>query len=168
MAWKEIGAKELTNNAFTMIGSDWMLVTAEADGKANTMTASWGGMGVMWGKDVAFVVLRPQRYTKEFVDATDRLSLTFFDASHRKTLSYLGSVSGRDEDKLKRSGLTLAHDGAVPYFEEANTVLLCRKLYAQEFQPGCFLDPALIQQWYPDQDFHTLYIVEVEKVLVAE
>ena len=65
---KVIKPEELNKNVFSMIGKEWLLVTAEKEGKVNTMTASWGGLGVMWGKDVAFIVLRPQRYTKEFVD----------------------------------------------------------------------------------------------------
>lgn len=122
MSFKEIKPEELQKNPFQMIGKEWLLVTAEKDGKANTMTASWGGVGVMWGRNVAFIVIRPQRYTKEFIDASDKLSLSVLDEEYRKTLSYLGSVSGRDEDKIGKSGLTVAHTDDVPYFAEANTV----------------------------------------------
>lgn len=86
-----------------MIGKEWLLITAEKDGKANTMTASWGGVGVLWGKNVATLYIRPQRYTKEFVDASDTLSLSVLDESFRKTLNYLGTVSGRDENKIEKS-----------------------------------------------------------------
>lgn len=168
MSFKEIKPEELQKNPFTMIGKEWLLVTAEKNGKANTMTASWGGMGVMWGKNTAFIVLRPQRYTKEFVDCTETFSLSILDESFRKTYSYLGSVSGRDEDKIAKSGLTITHEGATPYFEEAGAVLVCRKLYAQEYQPECFLDAATEQKWYPGKDYHTMYIAEIEKVLVKE
>ena len=166
MNFKEIKPEELQKNAFTMIGKEWLLVTAEKEGKVNSMTASWGGVGVMWGKNVAFVVIRPQRFTKEFIDGSDTFSLSVLDDSYRKTLSYMGSVSGRDEDKIEKSGLTVAHDGNAPYFSEANTVLICRKLYAQEYKPECFLDPTPEQKWYPDKDYHTMYIAEIEKVLV--
>ncbi|MDD7678444.1 MAG: flavin reductase family protein, partial [Anaerovibrio sp.] len=67
MSFKEIAPEELQENAFKVIGKDWLLVTGTAEGKSNAMTASWGGMGVMWGKPVAFLVIRPQRYTKEFI-----------------------------------------------------------------------------------------------------
>ncbi|MCI9516841.1 MAG: flavin reductase family protein [Lachnospiraceae bacterium] len=168
MNFKEMKPEELQKNPFTMIGKEWLLVTAEKDGKANTMTASWGGMGVMWGKNTAFIVLRPQRYTKEFIDSTETFSLSVLDESFRKTYGYLGSVSGRDEDKIAKSGLTIIHEGATPYFEEASTVLICRKLYAQEYQPECFLDVSAEQKWYPDKDYHTMYIAEIEKVLIKE
>lgn len=165
MKFQEITPSELTKNPFTMIGKEWLLVTAGDETKANTMTASWGGLGVMWGKDVAFIVIRPQRYTKEFIDGSDHLSLSVLDESYRKTLSYLGTVSGRDEDKIQKSGLTLAYGEAAPYFEEAGTVLICKKLYAQEYDPKCFTDTDLNKKWYPNQDYHTMYICEIEKIL---
>ena len=102
---KEIKPEELQKNPFQMIGKEWLLVTAEKEGKANTMTASWGGVGIMWGKPVAYVFIRPQRYTKEFIDAGDHFSLSVLGEDYRKTLNYFGTVSGRDEDKIAKSGL---------------------------------------------------------------
>lgn len=168
MSFKEIKATELQKNPFQMIGREWLLVTAKNGDKCNTMTASWGGVGIMWGKNVAYVFIRPQRYTKEFIDASSTFSLSVLDESCRKTLSYLGTVSGRDEDKIEKSGLTVAMDGDTPYFEEANTVMVCRKLYAQEYDPACFIDKSCDEKWYPQKDYHTMYIVEIEKVLVQE
>ena len=98
----EITPESLEKSPFQLIGKEWMLVTAEKDGIVNTMTASWGGLGVMWGKNVAYVVIRPQRYIKEFIDGSDTFSLTFFAPEFKKQLSYLGSVSGKDEDKIKK------------------------------------------------------------------
>lgn len=163
---KSIKPEELQKNTFSMIGKEWLLVTACKEGKVNTMTASWGGLGVMWGKNVAFIVLRPQRYTKEFVDAGETFSLSVLDESYRKTLSYLGTVSGRNEDKVAKSGLTVTEEDGTPYFEEANTVLVCRKLYAQPYDPSCFIDKNCDEKWYPEKDYHTMYIAEIEKVLV--
>lgn len=162
----EMQPEQFEKSPFQMIGKDWMLVTAEKDGHINAMTASWGGMGVMWGKDVAFVVIRPQRYTKEFVDQSDVFSLAFLGDAYRQTLNYFGTVSGRDEDKLHKSGLKIARMGQTPFIDEAETVLLCRKLYAQELRPECFLDRKLVDKWYPGEDFHTLYVSEIEHILV--
>ena len=86
---KEININELQFNPFTKIGKDWMLVTSTDGEKTNSMTASWGGLGVLWDKNVAFIVLRPQRYTKEFVDNNEKFSLCFFDENYKKVLSYL-------------------------------------------------------------------------------
>ncbi|MDE6896971.1 MAG: flavin reductase family protein [Lachnospiraceae bacterium] len=162
---REIRPEELQKNPFQMIGKEWLLVTAEKDGKVNTMTASWGGVGIMWNKPVAYVFLRPQRYTKEFVDQGETFSLSVLGEGYRETLRYFGSVSGREEDKITKSGLKVAHDGATPYFEEANTVMVCRKLYAQSYDPACFIDESLDEKNYPNKDYHVMYIAEIEKVL---
>lgn len=166
--FNEIAPELLEQSPFKLIGKDWMLITAEKDGKVNTMTASWGGVGVMWAKNVAYIVIRPQRYTKEFVDNSETFSLSFLDNSFKTTLSYLGTKSGRDEDKIKNSHLTVLHTDDIPYFEEANMAILCKKLYAQEFKPECFIAQELNEKWYPDSDYHTLYIAEIIKILVKE
>lgn len=163
--WKEIKPEELEKNTFQTIGKDWMLVTAGKAEKANTMTASWGGLGVMWAKNVAYVVIRPQRYTKKFIDQEKNFSLSFFDNSFRKTLNYLGTVSGKDEDKITKSGLTLLNENGTPYFAEANTVIFCRKLFAQEISEESFLDKELIEKWFAAKDYHTLYIAEITKII---
>lgn len=167
-AFNEIKAEQLSKNPFKMIGTDWMLVTAKKDDNINTMTASWGGVGVMWNKNVAFVVIRPQRYTKEFIDSSDTFSLSFFDGSYKKELSYLGKVSGRDEDKISKSNLTVSNDNNTPFFAEANTVLICKKLFAVPFEEQNFIDKSIIDKQYSDKDYHTLYIAEIDKVLVRE
>ena len=123
MAYKEISAEEFAYSPFKTIGKDWLLVTAQKDGRANAMTASWGGLGVMWGKNVAFIVIRPQRYTKEFIDGAEGFSLSVFGEERRKMMSYSGSVSGRDEDKLAKADLTPLQDAGRMYFAEAKITL---------------------------------------------
>ena len=164
----KVDPKTLGENVFSLIGDKWMLITAGSRERCNTMTASWGGLGVIWGAPAATCYIRPQRYTKEFVDAGETFSLSVLDEEYRKTLNYLGTVSGRDEDKIAKAGLTVEHEGATPYFGEANTVLVCRKLYAQNYDPACFIDKSCDEKCYPDKDYHTMYIAEVEKVLVRE
>ena len=166
--FKEIKPEELDKSPFQLIGKDWMLITAEKDNKTNTMTASWGGLGVLWGKNVAFIFIRPQRYTKEFVENSDTFSLTFFDKTFKKELGYLGSVSGKDEDKISKANLTIQHSDSTPYFDEANITIICKKLYAQDIKPECFISSDLDISMYPEKDYHTLYIAEVEKVLIKE
>lgn len=162
----EIKPEALDQNVFNLIGKEWMLITAEADGNVNTMTAAWGGFGVMWNKNVVYIVIRPSRFTKDFVDHAENFSLTFFKPTQRNILNYLGTVSGRDENKIQQSGLQLLHDEGIPYFKEAYMAILCKKLYAQVYQPECFVDQTLIEKLYPLNDFHTLYIAEITKVLL--
>lgn len=148
-----------------------MLVTAKnPEGKVNTMTASWGGFGVMWGKNVAVTVIRPQRYTKEFIDSSDTFTLSFYDDTFKKDLSYLGSVSGRDEDKISKTRLTPTDANGIPFFEEAKIVLICRKLFAQPMKPEGFVDAfkQLDDEWYPNKDYHVLYVAEIEQILVKQ
>lgn len=163
--WKEISPEEMTQNPFTLIGKDWGLVTAGTPEKLNTMTVSWGGVGIMWGKPVAFLFIRPQRYTKEFIDNGEALSLSFYDNDKREMLSFMGSKSGRDIDKIKEMGLTVQFAENVPYFEEANTVLCLKKLYAQEMKSEAFIDKESDTKWYPNSDYHTMYVCEIQKVL---
>lgn len=161
----EIQPDDFVVNPFKIIGGDWMLIAAEKEGRVNAMTAAWGGLGVMWGKNVVFAVIRPQRFTREFVDGSDTFSLSFFDPSFKDKLSYFGSVSGRDEDKIAKTGLTVRHANDAPYFGEAKNVVLCRKLYAQSYQSECFTDPKPDHTWYPQKDYHVQYIGEITGLL---
>ena len=160
----EIEKNKLPFDPF-VLKNKWMLISASKDGMVNTMTASWGGFGTMWTKEVAFVVIRPQRYTKEFVDASDSFSLSFFDDSHKKDLSYLGKVSGRNEDKLAKTSLTVLCENDTPYFKEAETVIIVKKLYVQPMDGQYLLEKEIGDRWYPEKDYHYLYIGEVTNIL---
>lgn len=168
---KEVNYKDLNINPFNLIGGEWMLVTAgnEQDG-CNTMTASWGGLGCLWGHNdpVATIYIRPSRYTKTFIDKEDRFTLCIMDKSFKKQMAYLGSVSGRDEDKIANVGLTPVYIDNTTYFAEAKLVLICKKLYAQELTENGFFYPETIEQSYPLRDYHTMYIGKIEKVLVRD
>ena len=161
----EIVAPEQIDRVFDRIGKDWMLISASDGERENTMTASWGCMGVLWNKPVAICFIRPQRYTYPIVEATDHLTLSFFDGAYRDALTYCGRNSGRDGDKFAGANLTCAHtEKGVPYPEEATLVLVCRKLYADDLKKSAFLDPALLSN-YANDDFHRVYICEIEQVL---
>ena len=159
--FQRIDPKNLKDNVFSLIGDQWMLVTAGTEEKCNTMTASWGGLGVLWGAPAVTCYIRPQRYTKEFLDREEYFTLTFFDEEYRKALSLCGSKSGRDVDKIKECGFTVrtAACGA-PYFEQARLVLVCRKRFVQEMDPDR-IPQDVKEKWYPQQDYHTMYIGEI-------
>ena len=165
---KEIPVSELNLNPYTKIHSDWMLVTAGDARGYNTMTASWGHLGSLWNAPTAICYVRPQRYTKEFIDREDRYTLCFFPQEYHKALSYLGSHSGRDEDKVAAVGLTPAFGDGFTYFQEAELVLVCRTLYQAPLKEEAFRDKAVMDAMYPEKDFHDLYIGVIEKVLVKE
>ena len=152
-------------NPFKLIGQQWAAITAEKDGKFNSMTAAWGGMGVLWNKNVATIYVRDSRYTKEFLDGGDKFSVTFFDDSFKPALKYLGAVSGRNEDKLAGARLHINKDLDVPFIDEGNFVLICRKMAAVPITADHFTDPTIDDNFYKDGDYHTMYIGEILDLL---
>ena len=165
---KKILAKELTDNTFKMIGSDWMLVTAGNKERSNTMTAAWGGLGFLWNRNVAFVYIRPNRYTFKFTEENERMSLTFFDDKFRDTLKYCGTKSGRDVDKIKECNLTLKFtDNRTPYFEEARVIIEGKKIYVDDIDPKNMLDKEL-KTLYPESQFHRVYTIEIENIWIKK
>lgn len=161
MSFKTIKCTELEDNTFKLIGSDWMLITAGSASSFNTMTASWGGLGVLWNKNVCYVFVRPTRHTYGFMERNDHFSLSFFDERHRNALNFCGTHSGRDVDKIAETGLTPAEDqSGTIYFSEARILLVCRKMYYQDINPANFIDPT-IDKNYPGKDYHRMYIGEI-------
>ncbi len=157
---------ELNFNVFDKINNQWMLLTAGDEEKSNTMTASWGGLGIMWNKKVATLYIRPQRCTKKFIDANDRMTISFLSDDLKAQKIKAGRVSGNDvEDKWAEIGLTPEMVDGVPAVAEAEMVFVCKKLYVQEMKPECILEEGLDEQNYPQKDYHYMYIVEIEKVI---
>lgn len=153
-------------NPFEKIGKEWMLITAGDKEKANTMTASWGGVGVLWGKNVVCIFVRDTRYTKEFIDRNETFSLTFLDKSYKSALKYLGAVSGRDEDKIAGARMHLDYyQDTTPYVDEGNLIFICRKMSATRMTQDQFLDPGIAGMWYADGNMHTMYVGEILEVL---
>ena len=163
---EQADVRTLEDNVFSLIGENWMLITAGTAERCNTMTASWGGLGVLWGKNVATCYVRPQRYTREFLERENYFTLSFFGPEYRRELSLCGSKSGRDVDKVKECNFTVRQTQCgAPYFDQARLVLVCRKLYWQDMDPAHFLDPGIDGKWYPDQDYHRIYIGEIVECL---
>ena len=170
---KKTDISRLANeDAFKLIGKEWMLVTAGTPEHFNTMTASWGGIGWLWNKPVAFVFIRPERYTHQFIEANERLTLSFLGAAHRDILNFCGSKSGRDCDKVKETGLIpeQTEHGCIG-FKQARLTLECRKLYKGNFKAEEFIDQEALERWYNDKpggSLHDVYIVEIENVYTGE
>lgn len=162
MSFQKVDINKIPFNPFEMIGNEWTLITAKKEGVVNTMTASWGTTGVFWGKNVIQVGIRPQRYTKEFVDAADVFTVSFFGGDYKKELGYFGSVSGRDEDKIARMNfhVTEVEEGA-PSFEEASLVLVCKPLMVSTLDPSTFVDAETDKQFYAAKDYHCMYMAEI-------
>ncbi|HBR02449.1 MAG TPA: flavin reductase [Ruminiclostridium sp.] len=166
--FKQIRPEEMTDNVFSLVGKDWMLITSGTPENYNMMTASWGGMGVLWKKNVCFVFVRPTRYTYEFMEKNDTFSLSFFTEDWRGALNLCGTKSGRDIDKAKETGLVpFAGSHRTTGFEQARMVIECKKLYFNDFDPKNFLDPA-IESNYAKKDYHRVYVGEILSVHVKK
>ena len=167
--FREISPSDLKDtgfNPYQKIDKEWFLVTAGDENGWNTMTASWGFAGIMWGKQTFTTVIRPQRYTKEFLDKADTFTISFFDESERKALSFCGSHSGRDCDKAAETGLVPVFTDGTAAFEQAKLVLVCEKAYVQQMTADSFIDKSLVDANYASGDFHYQYIGIIKKVYV--
>jgi len=161
-----INPNKIGENLIDLISNQWMLITSGTKENWNTMTASWGGMGYIWEKPTSMCVLRPQRYTTEFMNKNDFYTLTFFPETEKKKLQILGTKSGRNINKMQDSGLTPIYSDNYVYFEEAKITLICKKLYYQDLEPQNFNDPKLAEKMYPQKDFHRMFFGEIVECLV--
>lgn len=152
-------------NPFELIGQQWMLITAGNKQSFNTMTASWGGLGWLWNKPVAFIFVRPERYTHDFLENSDKVTLTFFPESCREALNICGTKSGRDCNKVKMAGLTpvVLESGAFS-FSEARLTVEGRKLFKSDMKEEDFLDREILKKCYNSAGLHSVYILEIERL----
>lgn len=158
---RKIEPQDINQNPFTLIDDDWFLLTAGNLHAFNTMTASWGGMGILWNKPVVFCFVRPQRYTYKFMESNEFFTMSFFDESYRDALSLCGKVSGRQSDKMKATGLKPfeSPEGSI-FYEQSKLMLECRKLYFSDIIPEHFMVES-INKNYPKKDYHRMYIGEI-------
>jgi len=158
----EINVTKLSVDAVDLWMNQWLLLTAGTHDDCNMMTVAWGSVGCMWSKPFAQVVVRPQRHTRKYIDKSDSFTLCAFPEKYRKDLLTLGTLSGRDGDKLSRTGLTLTNSTKVsaPSYKEANFILECRTMYYQDMDPSGFLDKTILDN-YAANDFHRIYYGEI-------
>ena len=163
---KKIKLEELTQKIDPIVKmreKNWFLVTAKDDTGVNTLTAAWGAFGNVWEKKTVTIYIRPQRYTKKFIDNSGEFTLTFFDG-YLKELGYLGSVSGKDEpNKIEKSGLHLTDIEGKPTFKEGKIVLICKTLYKDAIKQENFIESEFAEKTYPDKDFSVIYIAEIKE-----
>lgn len=159
----EIEIKDFSESHFDLWKKGLLLV-AEAEGSTNAMTIGWGGVGVMWGKPVTYVVVRPERFTHGLMEGSERYSICALDDEYKSALSICGTKSGRDMDKLAACGLTVEKSANAPFVSEANLVISCKKLASVPFSPEQLSEE--VGHWYGAHGgYHTMYIGEIEKVL---
>lgn len=160
--WQEISPREIEGNPITLFADDWFELAAGHEGDMNLMTIAWGALGELWNRPVVTVYVSTSRYTNEFMDKNEYFTITHFPASMRKEMQYLGSVSGRDEDKVKGAGLTTEFtELGNPIFAESNLAIECRKIYSHPFDLSKM--PIEQRQWYEERGIgvHVAYVGEI-------
>lgn len=168
MSYKSLKPSEFLEGSFNLIGNEWMLITSGDIKNFNTMTANWGGLGVLWHRNVCYIFVKPQRYTYSFIEKNDYFTLTFFSKEFRKALEFCGTKSGRDFDKPKETNLTpVQGDFGTVYFDEARIVITAKKIYFQDLNPKNFMDNS-INENYKNEDYHRMYIGEILNIEVKE
>ncbi len=167
-----IPASKFSSELFDLFNRQWFLLTAgdHATGEVNCMTVSWGFLGVIWNRPVAMALVRPQRFTLEFMDRFDTFTLAAFPETMRGALELCGTKSGRDLDKIQAAHLTPVPSVqvAAPGYAEAELIIECRKLYRGTLDPAGFTDPEIPSQVYPGEDFHKMFIGGIEHISGVE
>ncbi|MBU0714450.1 MAG: flavin reductase [Verrucomicrobia bacterium] len=162
---REVALTELSVDVVNLWMNRWLLLTAGTVADCNMMTVAWGSIGCMWSRPFAQIVVRPQRHTRKYIEQSDSFTLCAFPEKYRKDLQTLGTLSGRDGDKLAKTGLTLkaSQRVAAPSYNEASFILECRKIYYQDMDPRGFVDKT-IQDNYAAKDYHRIYFGEILSV----
>ena len=168
MAFVKKTTSELTCNPFTTIGKDWFLLTAGTPQDFNTMTCSWGAMGVMWNVPSVTAYVRTTRHTFGYLEGGKIFTISVFPEEYRKALSFCGSHSGRDTDKVRETGLTPIELDGAPAFAEAKLVLVCEKMYSQMLEASEFADKGLVDTFYGKDAMHKMYIGRVLAAYVQD
>lgn len=164
---KSLEPEQITDNFIRAIGDEWMLITAGTPDNFNTMTASWGSVGVLWNLPVAICFIRPTRHTYHFTETQDYFTLSFFTDQHKDILSYCGSHSGKNVDKIAETGLQpMLTDNLSIGFEQSRLCLECRKIYFDDLKPAHFLMPDTDDKFYPGKDYHRMYIGEIRNAYI--
>ncbi len=160
---KIISPNEIKDNIIELIGKESMLIAAGTEDKYNMMTASWGFMGEMWAAPTVAVVVRPQRYTMEFLNDNDLFTLSFLGDSP-EIYKICGTMSGRDVNKAELAGLKAEFSEGAPIFKQSRLTLVCKKQYVQRMERDCFVDSAPLK-WYPSEDYHYIVMGKILKVI---
>jgi flavin reductase (DIM6/NTAB) family NADH-FMN oxidoreductase RutF len=139
-----------------------LLVGQGKMGPPNPMAIGWGQIGIVWGKPVFMVLVRPSRYTYRLIEETGEFTVNIVPSQLRDLISYCGSVSGRDHDKFREKGLTAIPSSKVkiPMIRECILHYECQVVHKNDLIPS-ELKAEIVPEFYPKGDFHRLYFGEI-------
>ena len=172
-SWQQKDIDSVALNPFTLFQQSAALTVGNAD-SANSMTIGWGEIGILWGHDchVATVYVRKSRFTHHLMEQNATFTIEGFGTEYADQMKYLGTASGRDEDKMKGCGLKVKQlpSGNIA-FEEGKIIIECRKLYSYDMNTQQ-MDSSVVSRWYTRGDdfdnIHTAYVGEITAVWVKE
>ena len=169
MSFKEISVLDINKYKDSIsLFKDWAITVVEDNEKVNPMTIGWGGLGVLWRKPCLTVYIHKERYSKHMFDNANSFSVCFFDMNkYKNELSYFGTISGKDEDKIEKSKLTVKESDGVKYIDEADMVIICNKMGQSDFDVNNVFEES-IKKWYNESGVHTIYYGEIKKVLLKD
>lgn len=164
MKREKIKIEDFKTEIFNLWGKQWLLLTSGelAHDSFNCMTVAWGSIGIMWNKPFVQAVVRPTRFTYNFMERFDTFTMAAFGEEYKDELKYLGSVSGKDENKIEKSGLKIIPSKSIdcPSYAQAELMIECRKIYVSRFDTNEFIDIE-IKKNYPKEDYHSVYFGEI-------
>lgn len=167
MSFTEIKLAELDLNPFTKI-EEWALLTVGDKQEFNMMTITGLMMGQLWVKKTLLVYVHPARHSYSIMDRSQYFTVSFFPEPRSKALAIAGKLHGNQCDKTQEAGLTPRFDQNGVYFNEADTIFICRKIYHTDVEKSLFDAQDIFQGYYRDSTvFHRIFIGELEKVLKA-
>ena len=145
-----------------------LLVSADASGKPNAMTIGWGTIGIIWGKPIFIVLVRPSRYTHGLIEHTEDFTVNVPSTDMADVVAFCGSASGRDHDKFAEKGLVAVPGRKVksPIIDQCVIHYECKVVHKNDVLKGN-LASEIISSAYPRGDFHTIYYGEILSVYAS-
>ena len=162
-----ISPKDIKENPIKLFGDDWAVVAAGEKGDFNELTVSWGALGDAWWDNmpIAIIFVSATRYTQKYLEKYDTFSINVFPKEFKRVLAYIGSHSGRNEDKVAATGLNVEFtDLETPVFTQSRLIIECRKVYAHDLDKSKFSESLMgnyAQKKFQGVVPHTVYFVEI-------
>lgn len=165
--FESISPKDINDNPIKLFGDDWAVVATGKKNDFNELTVSWGALGDAWWDNmpIAIIFVSATRYTHKYLEENDTFSINVFPHEYRKAVAYIGSHSGRNEDKIAATGFKVEFsDNNTPLFPQARLIIECRKIYAHDLDRSKFSESLVgnyAQKKFQGVVPHTVYFGEI-------
>jgi flavin reductase (DIM6/NTAB) family NADH-FMN oxidoreductase RutF len=170
MALQEIPySRNLERTLDRMTKGGLLLTSAGPDGRPNVMTIGWATPGIIWGRQIFTVLVRPSRYTFGNIEATGEFAVCVPTAEMRDVCMYCGSNSGRDTNKFEGADLIPIEAAMIgaPLIEQCVRHYECRVVHCNDVLDAA-LDPEVRAECYPGGDLHRVYHGQILRVTETE